>query len=41
MSKRLSYVLRYAPDSVGLRLDVAGWVEVDALLAALSRHGCD
>jgi hypothetical protein len=34
-SKRLSYVLRHRPDSVGLSLDDAGWVEVDALLAAL------
>ena len=34
-SKRLSYVLRHAPGSVGLTLDAAGWVGVDALLAAL------
>ena len=34
-SKRLSYVLRHAPDSVGLTLDAAGWADVDALLAAL------
>jgi putative RNA 2'-phosphotransferase len=34
-SKRLSYVLRHRPDSVGLVLDDAGWAEVDALLAAL------
>ena len=34
-SKRLSYVLRHAPRSVGLTLDAAGWVNVDALLAAL------
>ncbi len=34
-SKRLSYVLRHAPGSVGLTLDAAGWVDVDALLAAL------
>jgi putative RNA 2'-phosphotransferase len=35
MSKRLSYVLRHRPDAVGLTLDDAGWVDVDALLAAL------
>ena len=35
LSKRLSYVLRHAPDSVGLSLDDAGWVAVDDLLAAL------
>ena len=34
-SKRLSYVLRHRPDSVGLGLDDGGWVDVDALLAAL------
>jgi putative RNA 2'-phosphotransferase len=35
ISKRLSYVLRHHPDSVGLTLDPAGWADVDALLAAL------
>ncbi len=35
VSKRLSYVLRHRPDSVGLTLDEAGWVDVEALLAAL------
>ncbi|WP_089405506.1 RNA 2'-phosphotransferase [Geodermatophilus saharensis] len=39
VSKRLSYVLRHRPDSVGLTLDDAGWVDVDALLAALAAHG--
>jgi putative RNA 2'-phosphotransferase len=34
-SKRLSYVLRHAPGSVGLTLDSAGWADVAALLAAL------
>jgi putative RNA 2'-phosphotransferase len=34
-SKRLSYVLRHAPGSVGLTLDAAGWVDVADLLAAL------
>ena len=34
-SKRLSYVLRHAPGSVGLTLDAAGWADVDALLVAL------
>jgi putative RNA 2'-phosphotransferase len=38
-SKRLSYVLRHRPDSVGLTLDEAGWVDVDVLLAALAGHG--
>ncbi|GAB3321092.1 RNA 2'-phosphotransferase [Geodermatophilus aquaeductus] len=39
VSKRLSSVLRHRPDSVGLTLDDAGWVDVDALLAALAAHG--
>jgi putative RNA 2'-phosphotransferase len=39
LSKRLSYVLRHAPASIGITLDEAGWVDVDVLLAALARHG--
>jgi putative RNA 2'-phosphotransferase len=39
LSKRLSYVLRHAPGSVGLTLDDAGWVDVEDLLTALARHG--
>jgi putative RNA 2'-phosphotransferase len=35
LSKRLSYVLRHRPGSVGLSLDEAGWADVDALLVAL------
>lgn len=38
-SRFLSKVLRHAPESVGLRLDEAGWVDVDALLAAAARAG--
>jgi putative RNA 2'-phosphotransferase len=39
VSKRLSYVLRHRPDSVGLNLETAGWVDVDALLTALASSG--
>jgi putative RNA 2'-phosphotransferase len=39
ISKRLSYVLRHRPHSVGLTLDPNGWVPVDDLLAALAAHG--
>ena len=39
VSKRLSYVLRHAPESVGLALDPAGWVAVDDLLRALAGAG--
>ena len=35
LSKRLSSVLRHRPDSAGLTLDAAGWVDVDDLLVAL------
>jgi putative RNA 2'-phosphotransferase len=38
-SKFLSLVLRHAPEKIGLALDSAGWVEVEALLAACRRHG--
>jgi len=39
VSKLLSYVLRHNPDEFGLKLDAAGWISVDALLAGLSSHG--
>ncbi|CAA9346763.1 MAG: RNA:NAD 2'-phosphotransferase [uncultured Nocardioidaceae bacterium] len=39
LSKRLAYVLRHDPGSVGLTLDPAGWVGVDDLLTALAAHG--
>jgi putative RNA 2'-phosphotransferase len=35
VSKRLSFVLRHRPESVGLAVDDAGWADVDELLAAL------
>ncbi|HYW12231.1 MAG TPA: RNA 2'-phosphotransferase [Longimicrobium sp.] len=38
-SRWMSMVLRHAPESVGLQLDEAGWVEVDALLEAARRAG--
>jgi putative RNA 2'-phosphotransferase len=39
VSKRLSHVLRHHPDSIGIELDAAGWVDVGTLLAALAAHG--
>jgi len=39
VSKRLSFVLRHHPDSIGISLGAAGWVDVDSLLAALAAHG--
>ena len=38
-SKFLSYVLRHAPEAIGIRLDAGGWVDVDVLLAACAAHG--
>lgn len=39
VSKRLAYVLRHRPDSVGVTLDAAGWVPVDDLLSGLVAAG--
>ena len=39
LSKRLSKVLRHAPDIIGLTLDEQGWTPVTTLLEALSAHG--
>lgn len=38
-SKFLSLVLRHQPEKIGIRLDEAGWVDVDVLLRATARHG--
>ena len=40
-SKRLSYILRHAPQEAGLTLGVGGWVAVSDLLAGLSTKGWD
>jgi len=39
ISKQLAYVLRHRPESIGITLDDAGWVAIDALLVALAAHG--
>ena len=39
LSKFLSLVLRHQPETVGLELDSAGWVDIDALLEALAKNG--
>jgi putative RNA 2'-phosphotransferase len=39
LSKLLAYVLRHNPGAVGVRLDEAGWIDVDTLLDALAAHG--
>ncbi|WNV89674.1 RNA 2'-phosphotransferase [Umezawaea sp. Da 62-37] len=35
ISKRLSRHLRHSPEAIGIRLDPAGWVDIDVLLTAL------
>jgi putative RNA 2'-phosphotransferase len=37
ISKRLSYILRHAPDSVGLQLDENGWANVHDLMSKFGR----
>ena len=39
LSRAVSHALRHRPAAYGLELDRQGWVEVDALLAALRRRG--
>ena len=39
LSTFLSFVLRHEPERAGLRLDPAGWVAVDELLAGCARAG--
>jgi putative RNA 2'-phosphotransferase len=39
VSKFIAYVLRHAPESIGLRLDAEGWAEIDALVAGAIADG--
>ncbi|OIJ92949.1 RNA 2'-phosphotransferase [Streptomyces sp. MUSC 14] len=39
VSKYLSKHLRHQPERIGLTPDPAGWVEIDALIAAAAAHG--
>lgn len=41
LSKRLSYILRHAPEKADLELDVGGWVAIADLLAGFAGHGWD
>ncbi|NVM92576.1 putative RNA 2'-phosphotransferase [Variovorax sp. SG517] len=40
-SKFIAYVLRHAPESVGLQLDAQGWADVAALVAGAAAAGRD
>ena len=39
VSKFLSYVLRHAPQSIGITLDRDGWTDIDALIEAAKQSG--
>ncbi|MFJ4690847.1 RNA 2'-phosphotransferase [Streptomyces sp. NPDC088766] len=39
VSKYLSKHLRHQPERIGLTLDEAGWVEIEALISAAAAHG--
>ena len=39
VSKFMSLVLRHEPETIGLRLDPAGWAGVDELLDGMANHG--
>ena len=41
ISKFIAYVLRHAPESVGLRLDAEGWADIDALVTGSIAGGRD
>ena len=39
VSKRMSYVLRHQPSSIGIKLDEQGWIDVEELLEAFAKNG--
>ncbi|TES81196.1 RNA 2'-phosphotransferase [Burkholderia cepacia] len=39
ISRTLSYLLRHAPQTIGLRLDPEGWADIDELIAGIARRG--
>lgn len=38
-SKFLSFVLRHQPDAIGITLDLEGWTDISALIAAAAKDG--
>lgn len=40
-SKFIAYILRHAPESIGLRLDAPGWAGIEALVAGAVAAGRD
>jgi len=43
LGRKLTKVLRHAPDSIGIALDAQGWTSAEGLIAAMGAHGypCD
>lgn len=39
ISKFLSFVLRHQPDAIGIHLDLEGWTDISALIAAAENDG--
>lgn len=39
ISSFLSYVLRHRPDAIGITLDLEGWTDISALIAAATNDG--
>lgn len=39
ISKFLSFVLRHQPDAIGITLDLEGWADIAALIAAAAKDG--
>ena len=39
LSIHLSYLLRHAPDSIGLQMDKHGWVDVQELIRRVNEAG--
>lgn len=39
ISKFLSYVVRHAPETIGLKLDASGWADVAELVAKAKKSG--
>lgn len=39
ISKFLSFVLRHQPDAIGITLDLEGWTDITALIAAAANDG--
>lgn len=40
LSKKISFVLRHSPESMGLELDEQGFVDIDALIKGLNSLNC-